>query len=211
MAVSRAYIVDADLDVCRSLRFLLATMAVECRWFASADAFLKIAGELPPGCILLDLNMSDDGALHVLNALTRQNLRHAVVAMTANADPAALRAAIDLGAVYHLEMPFDEADLANALRRAAARIHGEDEGAVQQSQAERLIGALDPTQTLVLRGIVAGMSTPQIAAALRLTELQARRIRAHVGERLGLQRISDMVAISTAAHLPPLRRADRKA
>lgn len=77
--VQRVYVIDDDPSVRSSVRFLLATLKLGCRGFASGREFLDTVDALDPGCILLAVRMPGPA---VPEELDRRGIRWPIVFMT---------------------------------------------------------------------------------------------------------------------------------
>lgn len=65
------YVVDDDEAIRRSLSFMLKTSGYAVQLFASGVEFLREAGDLAPGCVLLDVRMPDIDGLEVQREMRR--------------------------------------------------------------------------------------------------------------------------------------------
>ena len=80
MSARHLYIVDDDDVVRASLRGLMSTQpGLEIREFSSGDRFLEAMHDLEPGCLLLDLLMPGRQGMEVLQIVSRESARFAVL------------------------------------------------------------------------------------------------------------------------------------
>jgi FixJ family two-component response regulator len=100
------YLVEDDEAVARSLMVLLQMKDFKVDHFASADAFLQRAAQLPVGCILLDVCLPGMDGLSALRELRRRELNWPVIMMTGHAEFDLEIDAKRLGATGILEKPF---------------------------------------------------------------------------------------------------------
>jgi two-component system response regulator FixJ len=120
------YVVDDDADLADSIRMVLASQAMDCRLFASADAFLAELDALPAGLILLDIFMPGTDGIDALRALKARGLDWPIVVMTSDDDPSLADLAWVAGAVEFLPKPFDGAELLRILRAQLKRLEKQD-------------------------------------------------------------------------------------
>ena len=93
------YIVDDDADVRGAISIVLQRAGYSVQTFASADAFLSVAGDLSPGCILLDYWMPGLNGLEAQQQLASQKSPHRIILFTGVGEiPEAVKA-IRAGAV----------------------------------------------------------------------------------------------------------------
>lgn len=118
----RVYVIDDDSSVCNSLRFLLSTLKMECRTFASGTAFLDELERLEPGCILLDIDLGSVSGLEVQAELRRRKIDWPVIILTGQCSLQLASKAYQAGAVDYVVKPSTEKDLLSALTRSAERL-----------------------------------------------------------------------------------------
>lgn len=102
----RVYVIDDDPSVRSGVRFLLATLKLGCRSFASSREFLDTVDVLEPGCILLDMRMPGPA---VPEELDRRGIRWPILFMTGTPglSPSA----------YCVAKPFSDESLLTALHK----------------------------------------------------------------------------------------------
>ena len=121
MALScSVYIVEDDEAVARSLSVLLKLCGYHPQLHPSADTLLAVAGELPPGCLLIDYSLPGANGLDVLGALRRRGFRWPAILMTGHELDGIEREAKRAGVRCVLEKPFDTERLAAELEAVAA-------------------------------------------------------------------------------------------
>ena len=104
-AESTVFIVDDDEALRDSLTWLLESVRLRSRTFASAQEFLREFDRNYPGCLVLDVRMPGMSGLELLDRLTAEGVGMPVILLTAHADvPMAVRA-LKGGAVDFLTKP----------------------------------------------------------------------------------------------------------
>ena len=112
------YVIDDDVDVRKSLHFLLATSDIRAWPFAGGEDFIGQLTDLSPAPILLDVRMAGIDGFGVMAELAAHGIGWPVIVMTAHGDiPVAVRA-MKLGAIEFIEKPFLAEELEIALKRA---------------------------------------------------------------------------------------------
>jgi FixJ family two-component response regulator len=101
-------VVDDDVAVCDSLRFLLEAAGHDVVAFRSADDFLAAADTVALDCLLLDHHMPRVTGLDLLRRLHRTGGRVPVALMTGSPSPQLAQQALALGAAVVLEKPLAE-------------------------------------------------------------------------------------------------------
>jgi DNA-binding NarL/FixJ family response regulator len=149
---------------------------------ANGQQAIELVAEHRPDAILLDLNMPVLDGVETAKALTANHPDVAIVVLTTYADDVNVMAALRAGARGYLTKDADRADIANALRGAAAGLSVLDPN-VQASllaaagsapvpaahRSERLPDGLTPREAEILGLIAGGMTNSEIADALVLS------------------------------------------
>jgi FixJ family two-component response regulator len=101
----KAYIVDPDEDVRRSLAMVLKTYSIDAESFANGSDFQDRIETLTRGCVVLDLSMLDD-CFGTLRRLQTYHHRLRTVVITGGAVEGQEELASSLGASAYFEKPF---------------------------------------------------------------------------------------------------------
>jgi two-component system response regulator NreC len=195
-------VVADDHHVVRSgLRFLLEVedgYAVVAE-AADADAALRSVLGHKPTVLVLDLNMPGDMSSLEAIPLVRERSEHtAVVVLTMQEDPAFARTALQAGANGYVLKDSANAELVEAVRRAAA---GETYlaprlGATLAAMPPAQAGPLDdltPRELEVLRLIALGHTNAEISRQLYLSIRTVESHRAHIQQKLRRSRSSSSI------------------
>ncbi len=122
MVVSNlACVVDDDVAVRESLKFLLEINGWSVQLCPSGPHLLIHPSLHIARCVLLDWHMPYMDGLRVLDLLTMQSFRGAVIVMSGALDQDVRRLAISAGAFATLQKPFSEEDLVGVLNATAVR------------------------------------------------------------------------------------------
>ncbi|WP_030618665.1 DUF7342 family protein [Streptomyces sclerotialus] len=109
----------------------------------SAAEALAVLESTPVDLVLLDHYLPDETGLHLVARLRQHGLHTDVIMVTAARDVATVRAAMRHGALQYLVKPFTFAGLRSKLEGyAALRRTFEDGGQAEQSEVDRIFGAL---------------------------------------------------------------------
>jgi FixJ family two-component response regulator len=80
------YVVDDDVDVLKSLRFLLETEGFDVRTFGSGAALLDTAAEGGIDCLVIDYKMPDIDGIELAQRLRQRSVTAPVVLITGYPD-----------------------------------------------------------------------------------------------------------------------------
>lgn len=191
------HIVDDDAGVRQALARLLGAAGYATRSYGSAGEFLIAEPDARPGCLLLDLHLPGPNGLDLQEALRRQGCSLPVVFLSGRGDIASSVRALKAGASDFLTKPVPGEVLIEAVRSALAA------DAPQRAQRERRHAlalrhaGLNERERAVLRQVVQGRLTKQIADDLGVSERTVKACRAEVMDKLGAASLPDLVRIST--------------
>jgi len=104
-------IVDDDESVCRAIRRLVRSVAMDAETFKSGRDFLDLLEAMPsfqPDCLILDVQMAGMNGLDVQKSLTQRGNRLPVVFITAHDEVGVREKALQAGAIAFLRKPFND-------------------------------------------------------------------------------------------------------
>jgi FixJ family two-component response regulator len=114
-------IVDDDQSVCRAVRRLVRSLAMDAETFSSGQQFLDLLEAMPsfaPDCVILDVQMPGMNGLDVKNRLAVHHGAMPVIFITAHDEVGVREKALGAGAVAFLRKPFADELLIKTLREA---------------------------------------------------------------------------------------------
>src|SRR4051794_7448377 len=108
-------VVDDDIAICDSMRFLLETYDFDVHIYQSGADFL--CDNLDIACLIVDYHMPEMNGLEVIAEMRKRN-RHipAIIMITAATDPSVERNAAELGVRNILKKPLTNQLLLNTVR-----------------------------------------------------------------------------------------------
>lgn len=117
-------IVDDDESVCRAVRRLVRSVAMDAETFNSGQQLFDLLEAMPsftPDCLILDVQMPAMNGLDVQDRLAMSGKTIPVVFITAHDDVGVREKALAAGAVAFLRKPFNDELLIKTLREALKR------------------------------------------------------------------------------------------
>jgi FixJ family two-component response regulator len=117
-------IVDDDESVCRAVRRLVRSLAMDAETFNSGQQFLDLLEAMPsfqPDCLVLDVQMPGMNGLDVQAQLMLSGNRTPVIFITAHDEIGVREKVLAAGALAFLRKPFDDELLVKTLREALKR------------------------------------------------------------------------------------------
>ena len=119
------FVVDDDQAMRNSLKWLIESVGLTVRTYASADDFIKDYYPGRAGCLLLDVRMPGMSGLELQEQFLEQQIKIPIIIITGHGDvPMAVRA-MKAGAVDFIEKPFNDELLLESIRNALIRDVGQ--------------------------------------------------------------------------------------
>jgi two-component system nitrate/nitrite response regulator NarL len=172
-------------------------------------ATVSAVAEHDPDVCLLDIHFPTGSGLEVLPTLRHAHPRTKVLVLTADRDPGLMTAAVTAGAAGFVRKDQPAAGIVRALERVHMGELVIDEDWLQatgrplrrseRNDHERLLTYLTHRERQVLRRIVEGESTKQIARSLNMAQSTARTHAQNVLVKLGAHSRLEVAAIVAGA------------
>ncbi|ESY68600.1 response regulator transcription factor FixJ [Mesorhizobium sp. B283B1A] len=190
------HVVDDDVDVRKSLGFLLATADFAVRLHESATAFLAAASGHLDGCIVTDVRMPGIDGIELLRQLRTGGHKIPVIVMTGHADVALAVQAMKEGASDFIEKPFDDEMLILAIRSALANRNEANAAHPQSADIRERLSTLSDREHQVLDGLVSGLPNKTIAYDLGISPRTVEIHRANVMSKMAASSLSHLVRMA---------------
>ncbi|MER9838871.1 response regulator FixJ [Mesorhizobium sp. M0145] len=190
------HVVDDDVDVRKSLGFLLATANFAVRLYESATAFLAAATSNLDGCIVTDVRMPGIDGIEFLRQLRSRGHTLPVIVMTGHADVALAVQAMKEGAADFIEKPFDDEVLIEAIRSALDSRNRTEATHPQGVEIRGRLAALSERERQVLDGLVSGLPNKTIAYDLGISPRTVEIHRANVMSKMAASSLSHLVRMA---------------
>lgn len=176
---------------------------------SDADEAARLARQLQPDIVLLDVTMPGNERLAALRALSGYPAAPRVILLTMHQDEAILREALRLGASGYVLKEAAEADLLTAIRAVArggafidpamtaTMIQGYLHPAASPPRMPDASG-LSARELEVLKLVAQGYANREIAEQLFISVKTVETHKAHIGEKLGLRSRVDLMRYARA-------------
>lgn len=197
------YVIDDDREIRSSPVLLLRAQGMNARPFARAEDFLEELPFLEPGCLLLDVRMPGMSGLELLAELRRRDCFWPVVIITGHGEIALAVRAVKLGAIEFLEKPYSDEELQLALGEAFKQLEEATVRSRHARAARQAVSRLSARERQVFDGVVAGRTSKEIAAELKLSPRTIESYRLTMMAKLHADSLHDLLAISS--HLESAR------
>ncbi|WP_312891264.1 response regulator FixJ [Mesorhizobium silamurunense] len=193
------HVVDDDVDVRKSLGFLLATADFAVRLYESATAFLATEPKDIDGCIVTDVRMPGIDGIEFLRQLKANGHAVPVIVMTGHADVALAVQAMKEGAADFIEKPFDDQVLIDAIRSALDTRNHAAASHPQTADIRKNLAMLSERERQVLDGLVSGLPNKTIAYDLGISPRTVEIHRANLMSKMGASSLSHLVRMALIA------------
>ncbi|MEP7453416.1 response regulator FixJ [Phyllobacterium sp. SB3] len=195
------HIVDDEEVVRRSLAFLLTMSGFTVRVHQSATGFLAVAPRIRNGCLITDLRMPDMSGVELLRRLKSSDLRIPSIVITGHGDVPMAVEAMRAGALDFIEKPFEDHQLIEAIRRAAAELTDITGGLADVSSVQARLNELTDRERQVLSGVVEGLANKTIAYDLNISPRTVEVHRANVMTKMKAKSLPELVRMALSVKL----------
>lgn len=197
----RLLIVDDHPVVREGLRSMLAGTAIEVVGEAgTATEAIRLATDVDPDVVLLDLGLPDLDALSTVARLKQVRAGAAVLVLTMHDDPAYAQVARAAGASGHVIKDSESSELLAAIRavhrgRVFMQVSADAEPATPVAASARA-PALSQRERQVLEMLARGHTNREIAHRLSLSTKTVETHRSRLGDKLGLHTRAELVRLA---------------
>jgi two-component system response regulator FixJ len=192
----RVAIVDDDPGMRDALRYAVSAVGYSSVCYESADAFLHDYDPQAIGCVVLDVRMPGTNGLELQKKLRAAGGALPIIFLTGHGDISMCAEAMKAGAVDFIEKPFDQKRLIVAIENALDQ--GEAAARTRERQASFLANRreLTPREDEVMRLLVAGNNTKQVASQLSISTKTVDNHRASVLKKMDADGVVGLVRVA---------------
>ena len=196
------FIVDDDDRMRAATQRLLKTVGLHSESFATPQEFFR---HMPPdvaSCLVLDVRLPGMSGLDVQRKLIETGVQIPIIFITSHGDIPMTVKAMKSGAVEFLTKPFRDQDLIDAIQEALKRADDLLKQRTEIGQLQERYAKLTAREREVMRLIVSGMLTKQIASALAMSEVTATAHRGHLMRKMHANSPAELGRIAERLKLP---------
>ena len=189
------FIVDDDAGVRDSVLRLVQSVGLSAELYESSAAFLRAITPERPGCIVLDVWLPELNGLEILKILDERKIHTPIIMMSGYADVAIAVEAMKAGVYDFLEKPFSVQRMLESIQKAMVRdrllrLRDHHVGDVQNR-----VMKLSKRERQIMRLVVAGMTSSEIAAELGIQLKTVGVHRSHINNKMKARNAADLVRL----------------
>jgi two-component system response regulator DctR len=192
MSERTVYVVDDDYAVRDSLGMLFRNAGLAVRSFPSAISFLERAAPAAPACLVLDIRMPGMSGTALQNELLARGAVLPIIFITGHGNIPTAVEAVRKGAYDFIEKPFDDYQLLTQVMNALERSSEIAAGAAPTAPRRHCLALLSWREQEVLKQVLAGNSSRQVAEGLRISARTVEFHRSRIMQKLGVRSAAEL-------------------
>ena len=198
------FLIDDDARMRAALERLLKSVGLHAESFATPQDFFR--HKLPDiaSCLVLDVRLPGMSGLEVQRKLNERKVSIPIIFITGHGDIPMTVEAMKSGAVEFLTKPFRDQDLVDAIQQALKRDAELRQQQAEIAQLQERYEKLTVREREVMRLVVSGMLTKQIASTLAMSEVTATVHRGHVMRKMHANSPAEFGRIAERLKLPTM-------
>jgi len=197
------YVVDDDLGVLKSMRWLIESEGLSVETFPSGTSFLENYDDTCPGCLLLDMRMPGMNGLEVQSRLVEQRIELPIIMMTGHGDVPVCVKSFKFGAFDFFEKPANDTALLGRIKQAITADVERRRFEMNSPMVNARLSQLTPREKEVMELVVHGKTLKQIALQLSISMQTAAKHRAKVHQKLVVENDAELVRLALESTLAP--------
>lgn len=191
------FIVDDDPAVRDSLQWLVESVNLPVKAFASGMEFLDSEAPNSSGCLILDIRMPGMSGIDVFEELKSMGAALPVVFLTGHGDVHLAVRAMKAGAFDFVEKPFNDQVLLDLVQNAIRYDSERASEKVWIDEIKNRLTGLTSREREVLDGVVGGKSNKIIARDLGLSEKTIEFHRSKMMEKMDASSLANLIKMVT--------------
>ena len=180
-------IVDDEETVRNSELFIFKLAGIPAVAYSSAEEFLSRDDLSQAGCIILDLRMMEMSGLELQRCLQERGSDLPIIFLSAHGDIEMAMSCVEAGAFNFLVKPPEPEKLQSLVTKAVEKNRMERRQKAHALNLKRLFDTLTTAEKNISYQLAKGLSNPQIAKLLGISERTVQTHRARVYGKLDIE------------------------
>jgi len=193
------YIVDDDDAIRAGVRSLLEESGQKVEDFGSCEAFLEVFKPGLDACLLIDAYLPGMSGLDLLRLLQERGDHLPSIMITGRADVVTAVEAMKCGATDFLEKPFNLSELMTSIERALEQSRDANKRTSWRANAAEHLRGLTSRQREIMKMVLAGHPSKNIAADLGISQRTVENHRASIMKRTGTKSLPALARLVLAS------------
>jgi len=193
------FVVDDDETVCAAMRVVLEADGKTVETYSTGEAFLETYHPGREECLLVDAYLPGISGLELLQRLTQAGYRLPAIMITGNGEIPMAVQAMQAGAMDFIEKPMSRDELLTSIGRALDQSRGADKLSAWRETAAHHIAGLTPREREIMRLVLAGHPSKNIAADLGISQRTVENHRASIMAKTGSKSLPALARFAIAA------------
>ena len=206
---STVLIIDDDSRMREAMQRLLKTVGLHSESFATPQDFLRHKLPDGPSCLVLDVRLPGMSGLDVQSKLNEEGVQIPIIFITGHGDIPMTVKAMKSGAVEFLTKPFRDQDLIDAIQQALKKSVETRQEQNETAQLHERYAKLTVREREVMRLMISGMISKQIASTLGTSEITVTVHRGQVMRKMQANSPAELGRIAEKLKLPTITSTDR--
>jgi two-component system, LuxR family, response regulator FixJ len=160
------HVVDDDDDLRESLVWLLGSVGIQAKHHPDADSFFAAYDQSRPACVVVDVRMPVVSGFQVQERLKALESPAPVIFCSAHGDIQMSVRALQRGAVTFLEKPYEPQQMIDVVQESLSTAVARFRQQVERRDVVRRLSTLTQREREVLRLVVTGLPSQNIARRL---------------------------------------------
>ena len=188
----KVFVVDDDEAVRNAIAMLLRSAGHEVMTFSGAESFLESCTGSYEGCLILDVSMPSMDGPALQQELSKRSIRLPILFLTGHGTIPTTVRAIKAGAMDFLLKPVDGSKLLARVEDALRQNQEARQRFMEQEDIVRRLNELTSREQEIMKGVIAGHTSKEIAQRLDISHRTVEIHRAHVMEKTGATNLADL-------------------
>lgn len=192
-------IIDDNAALREAMRDFLVAEGRNVAFYNSAEDFLDDCEPTEGDCLVVDMRLPGMSGLELLRHLAEHGRRIPAIMVTGHGEVSSAVASMKAGAIDFIEKPVDPQVLLTAIDQA---LQQEDDGTYRANghdAAVARLAELSPREREILKLVLAGHPSKNIAADLDISRRTVENHRASIMRKTGATSLSELIRLALAA------------